>query len=106
MSRLLHVVLAAWLVLALPFGQHGALVHALGHATDEAGSGGKAPGPEQCIDHSLYTPFAGAVGSAVACMPIVSQGAAVITSVDSSAATAGAPHAYLSRAPPAAPARR
>ena len=106
MTRLLHVVLAAWLVLALPFAQHEAQLHALAHATDDAGPGGKAPGPEKCPDHSLFTPFAGTVGSTGTCVLAVSGGAADFTAPHTPVASAGAPLAYFSRAPPIAPARR
>ena len=59
MTRFLPLLLAAWLVLGLPLGHQQALLHALDHATDDGTV------QEQCPDHSLYTPFASAVGSTV-----------------------------------------
>jgi hypothetical protein len=105
--RFLNAFFAAWLLLALPLGQHQALLHALGHASDDAGSGDKAPNPDKkCAEHSLYTAFAGAIGSGTGC---IAAFAAAATRFDDSqivVVAADARHDYLSRAPPATPVRR
>lgn len=98
MLRLLHAFLAAWLLIAMPLAQHGAQLHALGHAMDD---GTPAEG---CPDHSLYTPFAGTLGCGGSLLPAA---APRVVEIDARAPgePAFAPRpAYRSRAPPAAPA--
>lgn len=97
MTRFLHLLLAAWLVIGLPLGQHQALLHALDHAIDDGTA------QEKCTEHSLYTPFAGAVGSAIDCkhQPEKSgQAIALPIRPDAPAAPAAS---YHSRAPPVLP---
>ena len=107
MLRFLNVFLAAWLLLALPLGQHEALLHALGHAADDRGAGEKAPSPDKkCEEHSLYTAFAGALGSSAACIPVDAAASTRIAETRAGIVAADARHHYLSQAPPAAPARR
>lgn len=98
MARLLHVLLVAWLLLALPLAQHDAQAHALGHAIDL-----DMPA-ESCPDHSLYTPFAAALGSHGHGLPLAVCDGAGIAHRGCVDATLAPPAAYLSRAPPASPA--
>ena len=97
MARFLHLLLAAWLVIGLPLGHHEALLHALDHAIDDGTA------PEKCPDHSLYTPFAGAVGSSVDCRLAAGSGAQAIALPIHADAPAAPPAAYHSRAPPVLP---
>ena len=103
MLRFLHCFAAAWLVLALPLGQHEALLHALGHAMHEGAAQEQAPAPEKCPDHSLYTAFAGALGSAPHCIAALDGGGALEAHRDSPDAALAPRSPYRSRAPPATP---
>lgn len=101
MKRLHRLVFAFGVALALAIGQNAATLHALGHATDELASHGKAPAPSQCADHSLFT----AVGiAATGKAPVAPFIAAVLPhSAPVADATASlAPRlSFRSRAPPA-----
>ena len=100
MLRLLHAFLAAWLLIAMPLAQHGAQLHALGHAMDD---GTPAEG---CPDHSLYTPFAGTLGCGGALLPEAAPPAVRIDAPAAAQPSSAPRPAYRSRAPPAAPALR
>jgi hypothetical protein len=97
MTRFLQLLLAAWLVIGLPLGQHQALLHALDHAIDDGTA------QEKCPDHSLYTPFASAVGSAIDCRLEPDHGGQAIALPVRANAPASPAAAYHSRAPPALP---
>lgn len=98
MSRFLQLILAAWLVLGLPFGQQQALIHALDHAVDQG-----AP-QDKCPEHSLYTAFAGGVAATGYAIPAVQLHAPPIAERERPAASLAPRSPYLSRAPPASPA--
>jgi hypothetical protein len=94
-TRFLHLLLAAWLVLGLPLGHQQALLHALDHAIDDGTV------QEDCPDHSLYTPFASALGSAVDCKSVAPEAPQAIASPIRADAPAAPRASYHSRAPPA-----
>ena len=106
MARLLHVFITAWLLFALPLGEQQALLHALSHVADAGQSDGSGPGSERCADHSLYTPYGSAMGSAWSCVPALAHTGAVVADGIDGTVLAGPRHHYLSHAPPVAPAQR
>jgi hypothetical protein len=64
-------------------GQHAALLHDLGHATQAIQEDGKghAPGSDTCDKCSLYAPFSGAISSFIAVVALTS--AAIIAALAS-----------------------
>lgn len=101
MKRWRHILVAAWLALALVAGQQLVLLHALGHAADRiANKDGDAPAG--CKLHFACSQLASAVGAKPPPMlPAVafSDAAPVARGATSSAAPF---FAFLSRGPPAA----
>jgi hypothetical protein len=82
MKSLRHLAFAFVLILALVAGQHAALLHDLGHATQAIQDGkGHVPGSDTCDKCSLYAPFSGAIGAFVAVLPLVA--AAIIAALAS-----------------------
>lgn len=104
MSMPVRLLVAAWLALAFPLGQQQALLHALDHAASQGAGNDEAPVPEKCADHSLYVPFAGALGACSQASPPAPACNASIASRDAPCAPLPGASPYRSRAPPAPPA--
>jgi hypothetical protein len=102
-TRLLHVVFAAWLLLAFPLAQQQALLHGLHHATAPDDAGGPPPTPESCPDHSLFTPFAGAASTPSHDTPAIDACIVAAFAAAPRPAPQASPSPYHSRAPPAPP---
>jgi hypothetical protein len=101
MKRLHCLFLAFGLALALAIGQNAAALHALGHATDELASHGKAPAPSQCADHSLFTAVGIAAAGKAPVAPFIASVSPRSPQVAEVAASLAPRHGFRSRAPPA-----
>jgi hypothetical protein len=100
MSCLRRLGFALWLALALVAGQHAALLHELGHATEQLShQQDSKPAPLTCDKHFTSAQFVGATSQGVAIPPVDCEPLAIAFHE----APAGARHApaYRSQAPPA-----
>jgi hypothetical protein len=99
MKRWRHLVVAAWLALALVAGQQLVLLHALGHAADRMANK-DSDAPAGCKLHFACSQLASAVGAkAVPSLPPVVFSEAIPASRTASRGAAPIV-AFLSRGPP------
>ena len=103
MLRLRHATLAAFLALALAFAQHAAVVHGLGHATQQVQGHEKpgAPLEQKCDTHYACAQLAGAAPASPPTVPRLEPGASPQSFFLASEALQPARLAFRSRAPPA-----
>lgn len=100
MKRPRHILIAFGLALALLLGQHGAALHALGHAVDVFTQKDSTPAPSKCADHSLFSTIGAAVGSKPPVAAFVAAVTQVATAPLLASATLAARFSFHSRAPP------
>jgi len=98
MKQLRHLGFALWLALALVAGQHAALLHDLGHATEKLADQDSKPASSKCDKHFASSQLVGAVAGGVA-IPPVDCAAASFVLVDR-AVGARTALAYRAQAPP------
>jgi hypothetical protein len=99
MSCLRHLGFALWLAFALVAGQHAALLHELGHATERLShKQDSKPAPLKCDKHFTASQFVGATTGGVT-TPAVDCDAVAIAFHEAPAGARHAP-AYRSQAPP------
>jgi len=99
MKALRHLGFALWLALALVAGQQLALLHELGHATEQlAQKQDSKPAPSKCDQHYATGQLVGAASCGFAA-PLAANHGASFAFVDLAVHAPDAP-AYRSRAPP------
>ena len=101
MNAFRRLLAVSWLALALLVGQHAAVVHDLGHATEQSGKKVPGtPGHQACDKCFASAQLAGAVGATIGAFPSVLSGAESFEASFVRGAPGAARFAFLSRAPP------
>jgi hypothetical protein len=101
MSRFRSLGFALWLALALFMGQQVAVLHDLGHASEQLGQKSDTKVPKPCNEHFACSQLANAVGSNPPTVPQVSSADVRSASSLDQGTSTPARLAYRSRAPPA-----
>jgi hypothetical protein len=99
MKALRRLGFALWLALALVAGQHVALLHDLGHASEKLSQKDSKPAPSKCDQCFACANLAGGAPATVATVPPVACGIESSPFVEQ-AVVASAPLAYQAQAPP------
>lgn len=101
MSRVRSLLGILWIALAVAVGQQAAILHELGHATENLVSKkDSAPLPKPCNKHFLCAELSSAAGAAMPALPLLSLAQTLVAGPLFASASIAARFAFNSRAPP------